>query len=333
MDCYFSDASGEYELHLRDQRGTGDVKKIKLQPTFYYSPKWSPDSKKIAFTDKRLNLWYVDMKKASRSKWTLRVQTRARLIPIGRPDSKWIAYTKMIKSWTHTVFVYSLDESKISQVSDGMSDALSARFDKSGKYLYFTASTDIGPTYWRFGHVVLSAAFDAQRLCGRVQEDLPSPLAPESDEEKLAEDKKDEGKKDDAKPADKPADAEKKPETAQAAGRPADKKEPPKVTIDFDNISQRIIALPIPARNYAGLLTGKAGTLFIAEFPQGPPAPGAPFGLTIQKFDLDKRKLDQVVGGVQSFDVSANGEKLLYRQGPAWFIASAMLRSNQVMAG
>src|SRR5262249_42966960 len=61
--AYFSDESGEYALHLRDQTGFGEVKKINLgnPPSFFYSPTWSPDSKKIAYTDKRLNLWYVDL--------------------------------------------------------------------------------------------------------------------------------------------------------------------------------------------------------------------------------------------------------------------------------
>src|SRR5262249_36602093 len=60
--AYFSDESGEYALHLRNQSGMGEVKKINLghPPSFYYSPTWSPDSKKIAYSDKRLNLWYVD---------------------------------------------------------------------------------------------------------------------------------------------------------------------------------------------------------------------------------------------------------------------------------
>ena len=42
--AYFSDESGEYELHIRDQTGLGEVKKIALEPSaFYYSPVWSPD--------------------------------------------------------------------------------------------------------------------------------------------------------------------------------------------------------------------------------------------------------------------------------------------------
>src|SRR5207253_2110855 len=63
--AYFSDESGEYALHLRDQTGMGEVRKISLgnPSSYFYSPKFSPDSKKILFTDKRLNIWYLDLEK------------------------------------------------------------------------------------------------------------------------------------------------------------------------------------------------------------------------------------------------------------------------------
>ena len=65
--AYFSDESGEYALHLEDQSGLGEAKKINLgnPPSYFYGPTWSPDSKKIAYTDKRLNLWYVDIEKGT----------------------------------------------------------------------------------------------------------------------------------------------------------------------------------------------------------------------------------------------------------------------------
>ncbi|MGH9762344.1 MAG: PDZ domain-containing protein, partial [Blastocatellia bacterium] len=50
-----------------------------------------------------------------------------------------------------------------------------------------------------------------------------------------------------------------------------------------------------------------------------------PPSLTLHKFDLEKRKFDKVMDGVQAFTVSFNGEKMLYRHGPNYFIASTAM--------
>ena len=144
--AYLSDESGEYALHVRDQSGLGAVRKFDLgtPPTFYYSPVWSPDSKKIAYSDKRLTLWYVDVDK----KMPVKVDTDTyagpyqAFDPSWSPDSRWVAYTKQLRNYLHAVFVYSVEQGKSYQVTDGMSDALYPVFDKEGKYLYLTASTD-----------------------------------------------------------------------------------------------------------------------------------------------------------------------------------------------
>ncbi|HEY9231109.1 MAG TPA: protease, partial [Blastocatellia bacterium] len=292
--AYFSDESGEYALHLRDQSGLGEVKKITLgnPASFYYSPLWSPDSKKIAFTDKRLNLWYVDIEKGT----PVKVDTNtfdnpfAVLDPSWSPDSKWIAYTRQLKNRLCAAFIYSLESGKTQQVTDGLSDTRYAVFDQSGKYLYFTASTDIGPTTgWlgmsSFPHQVTRSVYVAV-----LRKDQPSPLAPESDEEKIQEEKKD-------------------------AAKPSGKKEPDPVRIDFDGIGQRILALPIPARAYADMKAGKAGTLFILEeVPQV--GAGGPPGGVLHRFDMEKRKFEKVIDGIGMFAVAANGEKMLVGQGP-----------------
>ena len=98
--AYRSDESGEYALHIRDQSGLGDLRKIGLgsPPTFYYSPTWSPDSKRIAYTDKRLGLWYVDLEKQTPLR--IDVDTYAGpyhlLNPAWSADSRWLAYTKQL---------------------------------------------------------------------------------------------------------------------------------------------------------------------------------------------------------------------------------------------
>ncbi|MGH8023843.1 MAG: PDZ domain-containing protein, partial [Limisphaerales bacterium] len=92
-----------------------------------------------------------------------------------------------------------------------------------------------------------------------------------------------------------------------------------RVSIDFENIQQRIVALPVPARNYTDLEAGKTGILFLAA---GPPLVNAPGknALTIYRFDLEKRKTDQILDGIDSFALSADGQKMLYRKNGGFYI-------------
>jgi len=323
--AWFSDESGEYQLHIRNQNGLGEVAKIGLgqPPSYFYSPVWSPDNKKIAYTDKRLNLWYVDVEKGAPVKVESDYYDSPfhTLNPAWSPDSKWLAYTRQLPSHLHAVYIYGLENRQSSQVTDGFSDALYADWDKGGKYLYLTASTDVGlGVSWldmsSIGHPGTRSVYLAV-LC---KDDL-SPLAPESDEEKgeekdaASKDKSTDKDTDKDKDKDKPADKD-KPKTEEAKDKP---KEPPVVRIDFEGIGQRILALPVPARNYQGLSAGKEGEVFLQEAPSDFAGDG-PTPLTIQKFDLKKRKLDKLVDNVTAFIVSANGDKMLCKQGDQWRI-------------
>jgi tricorn protease len=300
--AYFSDESGEYSLHLAPQSGLGEVKKIVLgeKPGFYFTPRWSPDSKKIAYVDSHLTIWYIDLEQKKPVKvdkdlyWTW--AAGGDLTPVWSPDSKWLAYARRLKNYMAAIHVYSLADGNTTQVTDGMSDCRYPVFDKDGKYLYFSASTDAGaslePDIHSFSRPVSRSVYVAV-----LSKSQASPLAPESDEEK------------DAKPADKKDDDKKPAEVA--------------VQIDFDNISQRILALPLPPRRYTGLQIGKTGVLFAIEAPT--PIPGTqtgPLDLTVHRFDLKTRKSDVAIGGVRGFEISQNGEKMLYRQGERWVIAA-----------
>jgi len=314
--AYFSDQSGEYALYVSAQDGIAPPRKIDLgePPSFFYSPTWSPDSKKIAYDDKRLNLWYVDLDHPT----PVKVDTDRFDSPLHEfdvawsPDSRWLSYTKQLENHFRGVFVYSLDDRKATQITDGLSDAVYPGFDKNGKYLYFTASTDLGlSTGWldmtSIGHPVTRAVYVAV-----LRKDLPSPIAPESDDEKSAEQK-------DAKP-DSSADQDKPKDQDKDKDKTAAKKEPPKVTIDFENFGQRILSLPIPERNYASLATGKEGVIYVAE---GPQVDNGPASVAVQRFDMKSRKTEQIAEGVQAFVISENGEKMLYSKSRKWFIAPA----------
>ncbi len=185
--AYFSDESGEYQLHIRSQGGLGDVRKIDLgsPPSFFYSPIWSPDGKKIAFTDKRRNLWYVEVEKGAPVKVDSdRYEDILRGIdPSWSPDSRFLAYTMPLENHMRSVFIYSLETKKSTRLTDGMSDARFPVFDRNGEHLYFTASTDFGLSV---GWLDLSSYERPVRRSPYVavlKKGLPSPIAPESDEE------------------------------------------------------------------------------------------------------------------------------------------------------
>ena len=302
--AYFSDASGEYQLYIRDQDGLKPPRTINLgqPPSFFYSPVWSPDSKRIAYSDKRLNLWVVDLKHPL----PVKVDTDRYDTPLHEfdqawsPDGQWLAYTKQLTNHLRAVFVYSLASGKATQVTDGMSDCLYPVWDKSGKYLYFTASTDMGlTTGWldmtSEAHPVTRSVYVAV-----LRRDLPSPLAPQSDEEKTAAPENKAGDQNKDKSAHKPV----------------------AVRIDFDGLLQRTLALPIPAADYVGLSAGKSGELFLQEAPLVMMGNG-PTPLSVVKFDLEKRKAEPLLHAVNDFALSFNGEKMLYRIKDDWFIAKS----------
>ena len=312
--AYFSDESGEYALHLRPQNGLGEVKKIDLGPGFYFAPRWSPDSAKIAYLDSHLALWYVDIN----AKKSVKVDKDrywgvAALIPSWSPDSKWLAYSKRLESHLSAVCLYSTDSGQSTQLTDGMSDARDPVWDKDGKYLYFTASTDSGPSLEPDIHSAVRPVSRSVYLAV-LGKDAPSPLAPESDDEKAVDEKKSPGKIDEAKADEVKRDDAKKDDAKEDAQPKVE------VKIEFDNIGQRILALPLPPRRYVDLQVGKAGVLFALE--AQPPGAGENGALTVHRFDLKTRKSDVAIGGVRSFEISLNGEKMLCQQGDKWVISA-----------
>ena len=329
--AYFSDESGEYQLFLKSPDGLGEPRKISLgnPPSFYYQPVWSPDSKKIAFSDKRLNLWYVDAGKGE----PVKVDTdtydapQRTLDPVWSPDSRWIAYSKKLTSQMHAIFAYSLEQAKSLQLTDGLSDARFPAFDQKGQYLYFTASTDVGPTTGWLDLSSFNRPTTRSAYLIVLRKDLPSPLAPESDEEKAVDETKpdaDKAAKAEEKTEQEPVSAEEKAKAQDARAAKSVKSEGLNVRIDAENISQRILALPLPPRDYSNLVAGKAGTIFLIE---DPPRPGPDQQNTLWRFDLASRKPEKLMEGANDFSVSFDGKKMLYSRGrrdnKRWFIVSA----------
>ena len=317
--AFFSDASGDYTLHVVSQDGTGAPRSITLgdAPSFYYAPAWSPDGKKISYMDKRLNLWCLDVATGK----SIKVDTDPyeapwrSMDPVWSPDSKWIAYTRSLANHFHAVFLYSLETATATQVTDPMTDVRYPAFDRNGQYLYFTSSTNAGASSGWLDMSSYDRPVTRSIYLVVLRNDKPSPLTPLSDDEKV--------------------DTTAKPDTSKkAAAMSSD------VKIDLTNISQRIVPLPLGDRRWSGLVAGATGTIYVLETVDKPPMSAednAGTRQTLYKWDLTSRKLVKLVDGIMGFDpggdvgertpttfrLSAKGNKMLYRADGQWVIASA----------
>jgi tricorn protease len=298
--AYFSDASGEYQLHIKSLDGKGDVKSFKLNGTgFYAFPRWSPDSKQICFTDNGRNLYLLEVSTGTITKIDadeLYVPGPFReMMSDWSPDSKWLAYTKVTETQFKRIYLYSTDQKKSIALTDGLSDASEPIFDRGGKYLYFFASTDAGPVINWFDQSNNDMRSVSSIYLVTLQKETISPFAKESDEEKPKE----------------PADTSKAKKDAAAN---TDKK-PGAIMIDWEGIQNRIVDLPIKAGNYGLLGTGKEDELLYIDYPFS----GGP-GM-LHKYDMKKRK-DNEVTDMDGYLVSADGKKMMFSKGLVWMMGN-----------
>ena len=296
--AYFTDEGGEYKLKIRDQKGGKDDILIKLdEGNFYYNPQWSPDSKKILYSDKHMKLYYVDIaeKKPVFIDEDIYDRPDAFFYSSWSGDNNWITYNRKLKNNLRAIFVYDVANKKTHQVTDGSSEAGYPTFSKDGKYIFFTASTNYGRS---IGWLDMSSYENPVRnsiYAIHLSKNTPSILSPESDEE----------------PVRKAGDTAAKPSAA-----------PKNIRIDFDDIDQRIVALPMPEKNYANLQGMADGKLFFVQREPGSPQ------AALMVYDIQKRKTEQFVAGAGNFALSADGKKLLYNVGNAYYIVSTAAKPN-----
>ena len=303
--AWFSDASGEYQLYIGNQDGKGEARAIKVAGEgFYRDPVWSPDSQKIAYFDNSLSVYWLDVKSGVSKK----IASQPIYGPIviisyaWSPDSKWLAYAMDNQANITTVYVHSTEQDKSFQVSDGLSDVSDPAFDRNGKYLYFFASTDAGPVKDWFAQSNADMRATSGIYVAVLPNNIPSPLAKESDEEKPSDSKTAGGEK---PAADKPSDD-------KPADKPGDKPKDPPFRIDLDGLQYRILDLPIPAGNLSNLQTGAAGHIYYLKT--------ADQRTSLNRYDLNTRKNETLLPEVTDYVVSGDAKKLLYRNGNNWSI-------------
>jgi tricorn protease len=316
--AWFSDASGENELYVRAvETGQSRHTAIAGGAGFYRDLKWSPDEKFLSFTDNAYSLFLLELQSG-------RVQKIATSEVYGNtpfvshnwsPDSKWLAYTENTHGLIQTVYLYSIATRTAHRITDGLIEVSEPVFDPAGQYLYVLASDEAGPVKDWFALSSLDMTFTHTVYAIALAKDTPSPLPPEGDAPPAA-----------AKAADAKAG---KPEGA-GAKPPA----PSAVRIDLDGIADRIVALPTGGATLRNLQVGKTGELYYLWTPATPSFQALNAPAELKRFTLQDRSAKTLLGGVDAYRVSRDGEKVLFQQGKSWKVApsSAEIKADAAEA-
>lgn len=298
--AYLSDRNGEsYELFVRSADGSGTERQLTSgSKAWLFAPIWSPDSQKLAFSDRDHDLHIIDVASGkvtdvdhsdygdiTHYRWS--------------PDSRWVAYTKLNQARYSSIYAYSLPEAKSLRLTNGMTDDQEPVFDPKGRYLYFTSNRDFNLTFsaFEFNYVYT----DPTRVYVAVlSADGPALFLPQSDEEKGSAPAPNAG------PDTKDAKSDAKPEEKKSNGV--------NVKIDAAGFEQRVRAVPGQPGNYRGLAAVSNGILYLA---------GAQGRSALKLYNVEDRKEETVLENVREYDLSANGEKVMFRSGNDYGIAAA----------
>ncbi len=302
--AYLSDESGEYNIYVKGADDGKARKLTNLQEGYRHTLLWSPDGSKIAFADQTLACYCVDVESGKvnfidRAGYE-NVDVSLNKKPIHNyawsPDGRFIAYSKMTADQIYQVFVYSIEENKTRCVSNGIFNDFGPEFSADGKHLFFVSNRHFDPVFCDFEWEMVYK--DAAVVCALTLEEDGSPfLKFRSDEVKGAESEN--GKE------------EKSGEVT--------------VGIDFEGIARRIETLPLPASNYRQLAAGESALFYLNkedgdfnffEFRSAGPR-------DLFRFEFKDREQKTVIKGIDSYRLSADGQKVVYmKRGEVGIIGS-----------
>jgi tricorn protease len=325
--AYISDRTGEDEIYIAPQDGLGAEQQITSgHKGFMFQPAWSPDSSKIAWADKDLKIWYVDIKEKNpvevdHGKFA-EIQNYS-----WSPDSKWLAYDKNLDTGYSVVYLYELADHKITAVTSALHNSFAAVFDPDKRYLYFLSDRDynevLGNIDFEFANPKTTRVYLAT-----LTADEPSPFPALSDEVNVKSEEPPAftpapaaGNKKNAKPV--PNKKEEKPASNDKAAQTETKEPPKEFKIDLDGIQNRIVALAVPPAVIRGLDASKDAIYYSTVAIQGLSGPIAGENPAIHAYDLKERKDKALLEGTEHFALSRDGSKLAYRvdgEGPIGII-------------
>ncbi len=293
--AYLSDATRKLRVIITDQMGA-EKRSFDLGDDDYTLVDWSGNGEKIIIADNHLGVWSMDANTGGLTK--IYTDNRRSGVEVSlSPDGMWLAYTKARANYFNDIFLYSFVDGSHTQITDGMSHAVSPAFSPDGHYLYFAASTNAGPTAVGLDMSTQERPIRFGLYATVLAEDGKSPLLPKAGDESAKE-----GQKKDEKSDKNDENGEEKDENA--------------TKVDIDGLTDRIVALPVAERSYSSLSVAHDGGLFFLEFPQpgGTIEPNGRNGgnaAKLMRFDFKDKKAAKAMDRITGYSLSADGKMVI----------------------
>ena len=311
--AYVSDATGEDEIWLVAQDGSGEPEQLTTGgQAMLYAPEWSPTGKHLAFSDKDGKLYVIDVE----TKEVVEVADEARGPLRGyvwSPRGGYLAFSMTDPTEFSSIWVWSLADRTLHRITDELFHEWNPAWDPDGDYLYYLSDRQFAPQLGSFEwNYLVDRETGIYALA--LRKDVEHPLPPESDEVEVTGD--DDADQDAADDTDSDAAEDEDDDGEDDGGGEAS------ITIEFDGLSRRVVRLPVTFDNYVGLSGADDGVLFIRAGAQYYGRAGD-VRAALQRFTFEDRETTTIAEGIGGYAVSRDGEKVLVREGGAWNVYPA----------
>jgi tricorn protease len=301
MVAYWSDRSGEYEIHLQSPGGAEAPRQLTDRGEGYgYRLHFSPDGSRIAYVDERQVINVVEVESGRRREvaeagyygFFLTHGARDDYAMAWSPDSRWLAFPQGRPNGRSGISLHDVDNDETHPVTSGYYSDANPAFSRDGAYLFFHSNRNHDPVYsdldntWVYPNSTQIAAL-------ALRPDAPSPLAPRNDAFEAEE-------------ADEDGDAEENGDGA------------PAVEIDFEDIEARLVVLPPRAGNFGALHAFEGKLVYLRQ----PNTGAAEEQGDLAYYDFDEREEKVILSGVAEARPTADGEALLVRVKRNWGVVA-----------
>jgi tricorn protease len=292
-----TDESGEFEFIEIPASGIGEHKFLTNDgTTIRYKAQPSPDGKWLAYSDLKNHWWLLNTETKEQKKFSLNNNWGSSRIAWA-PDSQWLAYVQSANNSFQQIHVYHIESGEQFPLTTDRANSFDPVWSPDGKWIYFLSDRNFQSLVGSpWGSRQPEPYFDRKMKIYQValEKGTRSPFSPEN--ELTVVDKEEKEEKDEK-----------------------DNDEKVTVTIDREGIQRRLLEVPIPPGNY-GTLRGNKKALYFTNKETGLEAKTH---LMVLPISNEKPEAKEMIGEVRSYDLSADGKKLMVRKGQSFSVVNA----------